>query len=132
MKMQPFGVRLKNLLIDQGITPSQLARQMFPGEERIDARGYSSPAKKDMISKWINGHSTPSAVHLKRLADVLKMPLEELAPDLLARDLKGEPKDIEMSMVAGRPDVARLAINMVVPTDVAMKVLAILTNKDKN
>lgn len=129
MKMQPFGVRLKNILIDQGITPSQLARKMFPGEERVDARGYSSPAKKDMISKWINGHSMPSAVHLKRLADILKMPVEELAPDILARDMKSEPKEIEMSMVAGRPEVARLAINTVVPTDVALKVLALLTNK---
>lgn len=125
--MQPFGLRLKNTLSDRGLSQSDLARRMWPGEFTVDARGYEAPKGKDLISKWIKGASVPDARNLKTLSEALNMSVEELAPDLLARDTRNEPKEAELTFVAGRPDSARISINTVVPTDVALKIMALLS-----
>lgn len=132
----PFGTRLEHILAQRKISKSDLARMMWPDPDliRIDARGYEFHANKSQISKWCKNQTVPNAINLARLCEVLNMRVEDLAPDLMSEGGSGETKDIEMSIVTGRPDVARLHINLLVPTDVAVKVIALLTaetNKSK-
>lgn len=124
VKLMPFSTRLKNILADRKMSQSDLARRMFPGEERIDERGYSSPFGKDSISKWVNGKATPDAVNIQRLCEALNMSVEELAPDLLSKETKNEPKEFEMTVLAGRPGVARVLVDTILPMDVAVRIMS--------
>lgn len=59
----------------------------------MKARGYSAPAlareigaSKRTVSRWVNGHKTPSPTHHARLIQVL--------PELAPRDLASEMADL--------------------------------------
>lgn len=119
--VEAFGKRLHNLLIDRGMSQSDLARLVF-GETRPDNRGYEVVVGKDRISSYIRGKTTPTPGTLKKIADALKMTPEELAPDLAAESVANANPEILISTLAGHHNMALLKINKLVPMKVAIQI----------
>jgi len=59
--------KLKDALRKAGINQSELARRI--GVERA------------AVSKWVNGHATPTYGHLRKVAQVLNMSISEILGD---------------------------------------------------
>lgn len=119
--VEAFGKRLHNLLVEKGMSQSDLARLVF-AETRTDNRGYGVVVGKDRISSYIRGKTTPSPQTLKKIADALRTTPEELAPDLAAESIANANPEILISTLAGHHNMALLKINKLVPMKVAIQI----------
>ena len=54
----------------------------------------------------------------------------DLVPSLAVKGPANAAPDINMTVVAGRPDMALLTLNKMLPLDVAVKVLALVAQAD--
>lgn len=121
---QEFARRLFQALQQRGWSQSDLARQAFGTTE--DADGYKVAKGRDRISSYIRGLNVPEPRYLKKIADVLGMSTEELAPDLYQNALEREPPAVSFHEAAGHPGKAHLVVNKVVAMSVAVKIIQLL------
>ncbi len=125
-KLESFGDRLYRILLDRNMSQTDLARLVF-NESRYDKRGYEVVVGKDAISQYINGKATPTPKRLKRIADALKVPVDELAPELLASTRPGAASAIKIEAIAGHIDKVLLQIRRIVPLETAVRIAGVLS-----
>ena len=110
--LKEFGRRLQNRLVAKGWNQSDLARTARLG--------------RDSISTYVNGKTLPTPLALKKLTDALGCSVDSLLPPALIAEKDREPSAWELTHVAGEPGMARLAINCLVPTALALKVISLI------
>jgi transcriptional regulator with XRE-family HTH domain len=106
------------------MSQSALAREIWGEQE--DSRGYKVARNRDRISSYEAGKSVPEPHNLQKLADVLGMSVEELAPDLVADAVDSAEPEVSINMVPGGEGYVHLKVNTLTDMETAMKVGALL------
>jgi transcriptional regulator with XRE-family HTH domain len=123
-----FAARMKQAMNDQGMTQAAVAKAMW-GVIR-DPRGYEVPRNRDRISLYLRGMSQPEPRNLERLAEVLKVPLDELRPGAppVSDDDRATPRRQanRTQLIEVKPGVVLLKVSVLVPMGQALKVMTIL------
>ena len=82
------------------------------------ARAASLP--RELISSYINGRAFPTTRSLRRLADALKLKIEDLAPQAPGMFQWEPPPTMEITGLAN--GMARITVNTVVPISTALEI----------
>lgn len=125
LELQEFGRKLQSLLNARGMSQSDLARAVW-GETQ-DNRGRMVARNRDRISQYVSGKGFPEPQNLARMAEVLDVPVEELAPDIVASAVDREDPAIQMTAVTGHMDKVYLRVNTLVSLAVAAQVIGLLS-----
>lgn len=112
-----FADRLYALMVERGWTQSELARKA--GIER------------DSVSRYMNQKNLPDANNLEKMAKAFGIAAADLYPnfDIAAIDNDDEDPVIEMRVIEADPTRALLIIRREMPTAMAAKVIAILSEE---
>lgn len=130
MQLEQFARRLHSIMLDKGLSQSELARKIWGST--TDHRGYEVAKNRDRISVYLAGRTIPDPKNLKLLADALDVEIKELAPELVASAVERDHPEIAVAAVAGHPESAVLRINTIVPMDVAVRVMALLSDAKRD
>jgi hypothetical protein len=76
-ELQAFADALDALMKRAGIKPADLARMVWG--TTVDSRGYTVPRNRDRIGSYLSAQSYPEPDNLRKVADALGVPVEELA-----------------------------------------------------
>jgi len=127
-EMAAFSRTLSELMARKGMSQSDLARAVWGST--TDARGRDVARNRDRISHYVRGTQMPEAKTIKKLADVFGVPVVELCPALALPQGRATQAEVNLTTVGGRPDLALLTVNKMVPMSVAVQILALLANAD--
>jgi transcriptional regulator with XRE-family HTH domain len=128
--MQEFARKLHTAMTDRGMTQSDLARAAFG--TYVNADGYTVAKSRDRISVYLSGKALPDPKNLKALAEALGLPVEELAPPSAAATVDREAPSLALQAVPGRPGLVQLQLDMLLPLELAAKVMALLGEHEKS
>lgn len=109
---QQFAKKLYNLIVERGWNQSEFGRR--------------TGLPRDSISTYVRGHSLPTPVNLKKMADVLGMAPEELLPNHIERAIEQDPPAIEIKSSIHEPGLVWLRINQLVKLGTAIRISQIL------
>jgi transcriptional regulator with XRE-family HTH domain len=129
-RAQKLARKLYEAMMERGMTQSDLARAAWG--THVDARGYTVAKNRDRISMYLAGKALPDPKNMKALADALGMTVEELA--LPAAASVGDQKGTSLAMqaVAGHPGKAHLRIDMLLPIELAAKIVALISEHERS
>lgn len=125
LETERFARKLYELLLERDMTPSDLARLIWGST--TDKRGYDVARNRDRISVYLAGKSVPDPLNLKKIADALGVPMDELAPDITGSAVERENPEIGITAVSGHPEKVYLRVNKLVTMTVAAKVMTLLS-----
>lgn len=125
IEMEQFAKRLHRLMIDKQMSQSDLARRVWGST--TDGRGYDVAKNRDRISVYLKGQAIPDQKNLNRLAQALSVPVEDLAPDVVASNAQKENPEVQMTAIAGSTDKVYLRVNKLVPMALAAKIIGLLS-----
>lgn len=135
---EDFARRLHKLMIERGMSQSELARAVWGEIERKDHRGnivlkgdgepQMVARNRDRISVYLSGKGFPDQKNLAAIAKALRTTPEELAPDLVGAAVERESPEQSMTAIAGHPEKVLLRINKLLPLDVALRALNVINN----
>jgi transcriptional regulator with XRE-family HTH domain len=124
MELEAFASRLQHFRIAKGWSQSDLAREVW-GVIKTKA-GREVAKNRDRISAYEMGKSWPDPHNLKKIADALGVPPEELAPDITAATIDRQNPEFTMTAVSGHTDKVHLKVNKLVPWSIATMVMQLL------
>ena len=127
LELERFARKLHEAMINKGLSQSDLAAEIWG--RTTDARGYDVAKGRDRISVYLQGKSIPDPKNLTKIADVLGMKVEELAPDITASTVEKENPEIAMTAIAGHADKVFLRVNKLVPLEMAARIISMLSEK---
>lgn len=130
LELQSFARRLHELMVAKGLSQSELARSIWG--KTTDSRGYDVAANRDRISSYLKGRSVPEPANMAKLAKELGVTVAELAPDATAAAVDRANPAVSMTMIAGHADKTHLQVNQLVRLEVAVKIIALLSEDEKN
>lgn len=129
-----FARKLHQILIEKGMSPSDLARKMYGETETIVKRGGKTVYDADgnpkimkgarhraKISRWLKG-SLPEPVTMKQLADTLGVDPMELGPEIRNEIYKKDNSPFELTVIDGEPAMCILEVRKKIPTVLAMNI----------
>lgn len=128
LELSEFSKRLTDLMARRGLSQSDVARAIWGTV--TDVRGRDVARNRDRVSHYVRGSQMPEPKTLSALAKVLGVELADLNPAL---DRDGVGRGAEqplLTVVGGRPDMAVLSVNRMVPMKVAVKILQLLSEVD--
>jgi transcriptional regulator with XRE-family HTH domain len=129
-EMDEFARNLLELMARKGVSQSDVARAVWGSA--TDNRGRDVARNRDRISNYVRGKQLPEPKTIKKLADVLGVTPSELYPALGKPEGRNAPADVSLTAVGGRPDMAFLVVNKMLPMNVAVKILSMIADvKDK-
>ena len=122
-----FGTRLKKLMRDAEMSNADLSRIMFgeTTETRPDGSVYKVAKNRQSIGRYISGKTYPSEETRVKIADAIGVAYSELFPN------EGPPEQrvgSGVSLVQVNKRDSRIDVHVVLPTEEAMKVLAIVSS----
>jgi hypothetical protein len=128
-ELDAFSCKLVDLMARNGLSQSDLARAIWG--TLIDPRGRDVARNRDRISNYVRGLQLPSPATVKKLADVFGVEPAELQPSLAVPPGQvGQPVNISLTAISGRPDVVLLTVNKRMPMKIALQILALLAEAD--
>src|SRR5690242_13579012 len=89
------GARIAGALADSGLTPTQLARELV-GPDASQARVNTM---RRLLSKWMSGKHSPSAIYVSRLAQILDKPENYFTPSGVVGE-SPVPAEVEKEAIA--------------------------------
>jgi transcriptional regulator with XRE-family HTH domain len=113
---QEFGRRLYSLMLAQGWTQSELARQ--------------ADLPRDSISVYVRGRSLPTPTSLAKLAQAFNMQSEELLPNLIDGAIDEDTPAFEMKVSTNAQNIAWVRVNRAVTLKTALKIAELLESDD--
>jgi len=112
------------------MTQADLARAAFG--IHASAEGDTVARSRNRISVYLAGQALPDPKNRKALAEALGLPVEELAPPSAAATVDREAPSLTMQAVPGRPGLVQLQLDMLLPLELAAKVMALLGEHEKS
>lgn len=128
LRNQEFARRLYKALVEKGWSQSDLARRAFG--TKTDERGYKVAKGRDRISVYLRGAGYPEPRTLQKIAKVLRMSVEDLAPEIHSATIDRERPEVMIHQAAGHSDKVHLVVNKIVPYLVATKVMDLINEAD--
>lgn len=125
LELERFARKLHEAMVSKGWSQSDLAAEVWG--RSTDTRGYKVAKGRDRISVYLQGKSVPDPKNLQKIADVLGMKVDELAPDITASAIEKENPEIAMTAIAGHPDKVFLRVNKLVPLELAAQIISMLS-----
>lgn len=119
---QTIGQKIHALLLQRGWRQSDLARKVWPGETKIDGRGYPAPRGRDRISAYVNDKAVPEPATLKRIAKAFDIDVNELLPEAMSSPHERATPPLDIRVLADAPDRCMLRINKLLPLSVALQI----------
>ncbi len=129
LEVDKFARRLHDLMNEQGLSQSDLARKAFG--TTIDKRGYHVARNRDRVSVYLRGTSLPDPKNLARLADALGVDPDELTPDITVAAIDRENPEVAMTAIAGHSDKVHLRVNKLMPLSLASKIISMISEFDE-
>jgi transcriptional regulator with XRE-family HTH domain len=126
MQIEQFARKLQRLRVARGWSQSDLAREVW-GEITVKSTGRKAARNRDRISTYERGKSWPDPHHLAKIAEVLGVTPEDLAPDITASTIDRENPEIALVKVAGHADKVHLRIDTVTSLAVATQIMGLLS-----
>lgn len=120
-----FPDRLQRYMDDKRMTRADLARHIWGN--MTDERGYTVPRNRQTISKYLSGKSAPSDTTVRLMAEALGVGYTDLMPN--ADPVNRPGSGIVMTAVGSSK--YRLDLSLVVPADVAGKVISLISEYAK-
>jgi hypothetical protein len=115
--LRAFAAVLDAAMKRIGVKPADLARMVWG--TTVDSRGYTVPRNRDRIGSYLSAQSYPEPDNLRKLADALGVPVEELAstrppaperpevprqnPPRRASSESGNPGELILTAVPAKP-----------------------------
>ena len=126
INLEDFARRLQALLLERGLTRSDLARSIYGSQ--TDSRGFTGAKGRDRVGAWVSGKAFPDRAHLMNLCEALGVSEAYLAGSAFKEEKPsfGPPGDVNIHESKNSPGKALLQINMVVDADDAAYVYAYL------
>jgi transcriptional regulator with XRE-family HTH domain len=112
-----FSKRLHTAMLAKGMRQSDLAREA----ERHMPKGIKFG--RHLISSYIRGHHMPNPLNLEAIAKALGVKGTDLLPEGAATVVGVTDRAIQVTMSAG--GMARLKLDMELPSDVALKIMVL-------
>jgi len=106
---EAFARRVYKMMLDRGMTQSELARK--------------ADLERNRISSYVRGVALPTGLSLKKLADALGVKPTDLLPD----DRLGEGKPAYAMTVSADGKKMRLSADVWLPTAIGAQVISLLT-----
>jgi transcriptional regulator with XRE-family HTH domain len=125
LELERFARKLHEAIVSRNMSPSDLAAEVWG--RTTDSRGYSVAKGRDRISVYLQGKSVPDPKNLAKIAEVLGMKVEELAPDITASTVEKENPEIAMTAIAGHADKVFLRVNKLVSLELAARIISMLS-----
>lgn len=124
-----FASNLYQLRNAANMSQSDLAKKIWGTTE--DTRGYQVARNRDLISNYEAGKSAPNRTNLERLAEVLGVSPEELAPDLMAERTAGQTRNspIQISLLPDDPTKAYLQVSTIVSAEAAYRIATMIAEE---
>lgn len=120
-----FAANLVRVMAEKGMTQSDLARAIWG--HQTDTRGRNVAKNRKYISSYVNGEQMPKPEMVRQLASALGVAPTELQRSLgLGTRMSAAP--VNLTMIAGREDLAFLTVNKLLPTKAAMQIMAIIAD----
>ena len=113
---QKFAKKLYEMMVARGLSNAELGRLAGLG--------------RDSISFYVRGKQMPTDRNIVALARALNVKPEDLRPNVLERAFEGEAPALEIRAAHGHPDKMWLQVNQMVSPDKAMRIMAILNEKE--
>lgn len=120
MSKTPFAERLQRLMIERGLSQSDLARLIWGTMN--DERGYEVAKNRQVLGKYLAGTVEPRMGTKRKMAEVLKVPLAEIAPESDPANRPGS--GILIEPVDGK--TSHLRVDLKLPRTVVQDVVGIL------
>lgn len=120
-----FGDRLQRLMDERQMTRADLARHIWGTME--DERGYTVARNRQLVGKYVAGTVTPSEKAMRLIAEALKVSYAELDP---SSDPTRRPGSGIVLTAVDRRNY-RLDLSLVVPSEVATKVITLVSDYAK-
>jgi transcriptional regulator with XRE-family HTH domain len=124
MELEQFASRLQHFRNEKGWSQSDLAREVWGEMETKTGRKVAR--NRDRISTYEMGKSWPDPANLAKIANVLDVPAEELAPDITASTVERQSPELALTMIAGHHDKVHLKINKLISFEVATEIMQVL------
>ena len=129
LELERFARKLHEAMIKNGMTQSDLAAAVWG--RTTDGRGYEVARNRDRISVYLQGRSLPDPQNLAKIAEVLGVTVEDLAPDITAAAVEKENPEVAMTAIAGHADKVFLRVNKLVPMAMAAQIITMLSSLDQ-
>ena len=127
LRNQEFARRLYRALVERGWSQSDLARRAFGS--KTDERGYTVAKGRDRISVYLRGQAFPEPKTLAKIAKILRIPVEELAPEIHTSAIDREHPEVMIHQASGHNKV-HLVVNKIVLASVATRVMELINEAD--
>lgn len=124
VELDQFARRLHALMNQRGMNNSDLARAVW-GETK-DGKGYTVARNRDRIGVYLKAGGFPEPKTLSKIAEVLGVKPEELAPEITASAVDRERPELAMTMVAGHHDKVHVQVNALLPLGAAVEISRII------
>lgn len=125
---QHFAEQLAAAMKQHGLNASEVARRIWGTTK--DKRNYDVARNRDRIGHYLSGRSYPEPENLRKLAEAVGLPVEQLAmPESEdnpgPRSPRSQPPGggIHLTSVAGQPDMMRVQFDRVLPTEQVAEML---------
>lgn len=113
-----FPSRLRAIMDARDLNQSDIARMVFG--TTTNEKGNVVARNRSQVSRWMQGSTLPDDRSLRKLAEALEIPREELLPK------KAPPPDATVEMRDLGEGRAHLRVDKVVPLAVAAKIVSML------
>lgn len=123
-ELDAFAKTLNELMAVKGMSQSDVARAIWGSV--TDNRGRDVARNRDRISNYCRGQQLPEPKTVRALAELFGVQVVDLHPPLALPPGPRAAPDMTMAVVGGRPDMALLTVNKMVPLRLAVQVLALL------
>jgi transcriptional regulator with XRE-family HTH domain len=121
MKDPAFPDRLQRFMDEKRMSRADLARHIWGTME--DERGYTVARNRQTISKYLAGRTEPSDTTVRLMAEALGVGFADLMPNTDPVNRPGS--GIVMTAIGSKK--YRLDLSLVVPADVATKVIDLIS-----
>ncbi len=130
VRAETFARNLNQIMIDRGVTQSDIARALWG--ETVTNDGKTAAKGRDRISVYLKGRTVPNQKTLKSIAEVLNVPVEELAPDLIGSAVDRDNPEFAMSVVAGHSDKVFVRVSKLMPLKYAVEIATIIERVERH
>ncbi len=125
-----FARRLHKLMLEKGMSQSDLARKVWGEIEVTDKYGRTANAarNRDRISVYLKGAGFPDPKNLAKIAKALGTTAEDLAPEVAGAAIEREAPELSMVAIAGQHDKVLLRVNKLLPLEIAVQVINLISS----
>ena len=123
-----FAKKLKDLMLAQGMSSSDLARAIWG--TTLDPRGYAVARNRDRVSTYLAGTGLPSKETLPKLVAALGTTLDELAVPLRSTPARAfsSSADVTFTILASHPGICSIRIVKLLPIEIGLKILELVNS----